>query len=548
MRAFPQGAYASRSPWIFVGFIALVYVLFFHRLGDRDLWSSHEARAGMDAATALRDHTWGVTRLFDGHLELQKPPLYYWLVAGVAQLCGVPVDAWAVRLPSALSAVGCLLLMFTWLRARGRPVAAVVTVAILATAGQFPWLARIGRIDMPLTLTVATTLGCFHLAGERLREGRRAWPLWLGMYMAMAAGVMLKGPIGVVLPVAVLGVHLCLGRMALGSALTPPPNPPPPTVEGDFPRVEDSRRNRRLLPAPPLLLGEGVGGRGKHHYAAALTLLWGIPLVLALTVPWFVLAHIQTHGEFTRQFFWHHNVERGFGGDDALRPRPWWLYGQILAGNFLPWSPLLLLAFWWFIRRQRWKQDSEARFGLIWLATIFVLLSCLSFKRADYLLPAFPGAALFLGCVSERWLQTVERPRWVFQTLAGIVVAMAVGWFVTVEWVMPRYEPAWDQREFAAAIRREVPASQGVLFFRAENHALAFHLGTPLNTFLEWENLDVWAGRPGHHYILMRPECAEEWPQHVHSGRLEKVLASTDLAEDTPEHPRLVLMRTLPLE
>src|SRR5206468_2494765 len=76
----------------------LCWFLFFHRLADRDLWSSHEARAGMDAQTLLDDGYWGLPRLFSGEPELQKPPLYYWLVASIAALRGGTVDGWAVRL------------------------------------------------------------------------------------------------------------------------------------------------------------------------------------------------------------------------------------------------------------------------------------------------------------------------------------------------------------------------------------------------------------------------------------------------------------------
>src|SRR5947208_15807040 len=76
--------------------------LFFHRLADRDLWSSHEARAGMDAQSVLAG---AGPRLFDGRAEVQKPPLYYWLVAGVARLRGGERDEWAVRLLAALAAL-----------------------------------------------------------------------------------------------------------------------------------------------------------------------------------------------------------------------------------------------------------------------------------------------------------------------------------------------------------------------------------------------------------------------------------------------------------
>src|SRR6266851_7145909 len=72
-------------------FAFCIFLLFFHGLADRDLWNSHEARAAMDAQTILDDGDWGLPQLFDGRLELQKPPLYYWLVALLARVGGSPV-------------------------------------------------------------------------------------------------------------------------------------------------------------------------------------------------------------------------------------------------------------------------------------------------------------------------------------------------------------------------------------------------------------------------------------------------------------------------
>src|SRR5262245_19079380 len=83
--------------------VVLCWFLFFHRMADRGLWSSHEARAAQDAQTILSDGDWLLPRLFDRKVELQKPPLYYWLVAAAGRLGGGRVDAWAVRLPAALA-------------------------------------------------------------------------------------------------------------------------------------------------------------------------------------------------------------------------------------------------------------------------------------------------------------------------------------------------------------------------------------------------------------------------------------------------------------
>src|SRR5437868_271008 len=181
--------------------VAGTLILFFYRLADRDLWSSHEARAAMDAQTVLDGDDWALPHLYDGRAELQKPPLYYWLVAGIARLRGGGVDAWAVRLPAALAALGCVTAVAAGLAfGRRRPAAGLAAAAVLATAVHFIWLARIGRIDMPLTLAVTTAAGAFYLARRHSSGAKRqATKFLLAGYLAIAVGVLLKGPIGLVL-------------------------------------------------------------------------------------------------------------------------------------------------------------------------------------------------------------------------------------------------------------------------------------------------------------------------------------------------------------
>jgi 4-amino-4-deoxy-L-arabinose transferase-like glycosyltransferase len=539
--------------------LLLCWFLFFHRLAERDLWSSHEARAAQNAQGMLDSGDWLLPRLYDQRPDLQKPPLYYWLVAGVARLRGGRVDAWAVRLPAALAGLGTVLAI-AWLAGafRGRR-AGWLAAAVLASALHFTWLARVGRIDMPLTLAVTLAMAGYFKGLSRLREypqlkgrgengdlrpanwasgtallsrpdgsgepsyitnllapGIRAWPWFLLAYLAVAAAVLLKGPIGLVLPAAIVFTHLL--------------------VSGEL------TRNR---PAGVSL------GRHWRRLAHWLGLWWGLPLVLTLTLPWFWCVNVRTEGEFFRVFFWYHNVERGFGGSGKLATHPWWFYLPRFACDFLPWSPVLLVAAWSFGKRRDWRQDREAVFGLVWLAATVVLLSGMRFKRADYLLPAYPGAALFLGCLGQRWLK--EKGKWgwcpaslvAFCLLPFAFCLVIAGWWVYLHRTLPEQERRYGYREFAAAIRRRVPAPQPVILFRTKPHALTFHLGRPVDTLLEWENLDIWAGRAGTFYVVMPPALVRQWPRHVTSGRLVEVLRSTDLAGASRERT-LVLLRTRP--
>ena len=152
-------------------------------------------------------------------------------------------------------------------------------------------------------------------------------------------------------------------------------------------------------------------------------------------------------------FVVYHNVERGLGGS-ALKSHAWWLYLPYFANDFLPWTPLLIAAGVATLRYGWWRTDPMARFGFVWFTAVVGVLSCASFKRADYLLPAYPGAALLLACVvvrlAERWQAMSGRLRILRVGLGFMIVAVVVGWAVRVEHGLPAEEPFRDYRRFAA--------------------------------------------------------------------------------------------------
>jgi 4-amino-4-deoxy-L-arabinose transferase-like glycosyltransferase len=468
----PASTTTNHWPWraALTGLLVLAAALFPWRLGDRDLWSSHEARAAMDAQ-GLLDGAAGLPRLFDGRAEVQKPPLYYWLVAELARLRG-GVDGVAVRLPAALTGLATLALLAGGCAWRGRPVAGLAAALVLATSIHFPWLARIGRIDVPLTLTVTAAIGGFALA---LAGCRRRLAL-VGAWLAVAAGVLLKGPIGLVLPAAAVAGWLLL--------------------EGRWPAFWEWAAWRRLL-------GE-VG------------VAWGLPLVALVCLPVFLWAEHASNGRFFREFFWHHNVERGLGGA-GLRSHRWWLYGPYLALYLLPYSPLLLAAAW----PRLWRDDRLARLGLGWLLAVLLVLSAARFKRADYLAPAYPGAALFLGCVVERRLAGR------LPLLAGLAGLMVAGWAVWLGRYLPAEEPYRDYRPFAGLVRRHAPPPAEVIFFRTEAHALAFRVGRPQAVVVEWPELRRRLAGPGPHHVVLPPAVAAEAARELPGVRLEEVGRTT---------------------
>jgi 4-amino-4-deoxy-L-arabinose transferase-like glycosyltransferase len=464
----------------------------------------------MDAQSLLEPGSNGLPRLYDGRLELQKPPLYYWLVAGFARLRGGEVESVAVRLPSAIAALLTVLAVVCGVGVGfGRPVAGLLAGLILATGMHFPWLARIGRIDMPLTLTVTLAAGAFALAlqngcrmgrmGQMGRmSGTRRMALLVLAYVACAVGVLLKGPVGLLLPGAVVAGYLL--------------------SEGRWPAIWE--------------LGEW------WKLASELGVWWGLPLVLLLAVPVFAWAEQASGGQLGREFFWLHNVQRALGGS-RLRSHAWWLYAPYFLLYFLPYSPFVLLA----VLRREWRGDSLARWALAWAIAVLLLLSCARFKRADYLVPAYPGAAVFLGCVLEQWMRS-RWGLWVLPGIGGMAVAMAGFWIGYVGWRLPTEEPYRDYRSFAAEVRRHVPPPECVTFFHTEAHALAFRVGRPLAVLVEWPDVEARVARPGTHYLVMSPDRAERCRQLLRGVRVEEVCRNTTLAGGRHERP-LVLLRAV---
>jgi 4-amino-4-deoxy-L-arabinose transferase-like glycosyltransferase len=482
-----------------VSLIVFCSVLFFLGLGDRDLTSSHEARAAQNAQMILDEGHWLVPRLFDGHLELQKPPLYYWLVALIAWMKGGPVDVWAVRLPAALSALYCVLFLFLVGVQSKRPLAGFLAALILASCLHFTWLARVGRIDMPLTTTITFALGAFYL-GNLDGAARFRWHAF--GYLSLGLGLLLKGPIAVVLPALVAGGAWVLHKRRFRSA--------------------------SLLPTP---------------HSPLPTLWWGIPMTLAIAAPWYLWANWHTDNQLWEVFFWYHNVERGLGGSEVLKAHPWWFYFPQMAYDMLPWSLAVPVALVWFWRNREFRQDNAACLGLIWFTVIALFLSCMSFKRADYLLPAYPGMAIFLGVCAERWWrQSREIGIARHAPMLGLIIVLliyAIGWQAYNAWLVPAEEKEWPYQTMAQEIRRQTHGP--VIFFRAESHLLMHHLGRPVGTILEWENLDWWINQPKVVYFVMPEKCAGELQENLATGSLEEVLRTTDYVGGKHDRPLVVL-------
>ncbi|HUC97170.1 MAG TPA: glycosyltransferase family 39 protein, partial [Candidatus Polarisedimenticolaceae bacterium] len=152
-------------------------------------------------------HDW-VTPHYDFIPRLDKPIFFFGLLALSFKFFGIA--EWSARLPSVLAALGCLSLTYILARTIFGRWAALWSVLILLTSIEFFALSRVVILDMVLTMFITLSLVCFWLGHLTTGPGRKF--LVLLMYVSIGAATLVKGPIGLVLPSAVIFFYLLLSR------------------------------------------------------------------------------------------------------------------------------------------------------------------------------------------------------------------------------------------------------------------------------------------------------------------------------------------------
>ena len=135
--------------------------------------------------------------------RLNKPPMTYWLIGASHSVLGV--NETAARLPSALLAVLCPVLLGLAFAARRRPLEGFMAGAALLTCPQWLLLGRFATPNMPLASLLGIALALVLLLPS-LASPRQKRVVQLAIVVSIAAAALTEWPRGILLPVwGVLG-------------------------------------------------------------------------------------------------------------------------------------------------------------------------------------------------------------------------------------------------------------------------------------------------------------------------------------------------------
>jgi 4-amino-4-deoxy-L-arabinose transferase-like glycosyltransferase len=310
---------------------------------------------------------------------------------------------------------------------------------VLATALMFDVAARAATPDSALIFFSTLGMMGFVAATRRVHAGDYApcgmgtrssrldggltWRGALCVYIPLALAVLAKGPVGVVLPMAVIGMFLLIVRL-----------PACPSEASHRPASVVGRAARRLRLFAPWHFWQ-------TFWSMRPLMAW--LAVAAVAVPWYVWVGIRTDGAWLYEFFGQHNVGRALAPMEGHDGGPWYYPLAMLVGLF-PWS-ILTLPVLIFVSRtirhgDRWKEGLI--FCACWIGVYVAVFTVARTKLPNYVTPTYPAVALLIGSFLRRWVADWRaawlgwlRIGWASLSIAG--VALAVGLVVAANQYLP---------------------------------------------------------------------------------------------------------------
>jgi 4-amino-4-deoxy-L-arabinose transferase-like glycosyltransferase len=414
---------------------AVTAIVMFTNLGGPRLWDRDEPRNAGCAREMLAAGDW-VVPTFNAKLRTHKPVLLYWGIMSAYSVLGV--SEFSARLPSALAAVGTTLC--TWFIGRRLfgPRAGVWAAIALASSLMFGVAGRAATPDSVLIFctTLATAIyvaGTFRTRFDNappdappqlVTPGHyfpQHWPTVATMYAAMGLAVLAKGPVGLVLPTAVIGMFLLNMRL-------PEQALPRQFTLGSF-------LLRMLRPFEP------VHFLRTCWYMRPLTAVF---VAAAVALPWYWAVHLATDGQWTRGFFWEHNVGRATQAMEGHGGGALWFYPVAILLGFFPWScfaiPLAMDA--GVQARRRDGASAGYVLAICWVLVYVGLFSIARTKLPSYITPCYPGLALLAGSYVDRWSRDAAAiARWWLPLAFGCLALVGVGFAVAIPIVARMYLP-----------------------------------------------------------------------------------------------------------
>lgn len=335
-------------------FSLILYLAF---LGSYPLFDKDEPYYA-EAAREMIERNSYIIPYFNYVPRYEKPILFYLLE--ILSFKAFGVNEFAARLPSALLAIALVLINYFFVKrfdadSKEDTRFPLYSSLILATSLEFFILARMSITDMCLNFFISTALICFFIFYQKniFNNSTKVEPLFLYLSaIAISGGVLTKGPIAILLPGLIVTVFLLVSGKLLYFV--------------------------------------------KRFF---LQILISVFIIALIAAPWYVAAHIESAGEFTKAFFLEENFNRFFSSVKVHKASPWWFYLPVTLVGFMPWTlalPKALSSLKSRLARNDLEKDLLV-YVLIWFLCFFIFYSIAKVKLINYILPVYLPLSLIVA-------------------------------------------------------------------------------------------------------------------------------------------------------
>ncbi len=360
-------------------------------LGLTNFHTKGEPREAIVAVSMLQNDNW-ILPINNGGDIAYKPPFFHWCIAALSLPTG-EVTEFTSRLPSALATIVMTLMCFLFFAKRSRNDIAFLSSLLLLSGFEVHRAAMASRVDMVLTCFIVLALLQLYRWWEHHLRGI---PVWAILFMSIAT--LTKGPVGIILPCAVLGVFVLFQKVSLWKAIY------------------------KIVPIALL--------------SCILPLLW-------------YYAAYQQGGDTFLQLVMEENFARFLGKmsyDSHEQPVVYYIY--ITLAGWLPWSLLVIMSlfvlkykkpngtikqYWTRFKDYITHMDKMRLFSLLSIVIILGFYCIPKSKRSVYILPIYPFIAYFLAEYMFFLLKQKPRVWRIFSIFIASVGGLLLGVLILVK-------------------------------------------------------------------------------------------------------------------
>lgn len=353
---------------LFLAVLAYLFLMFGNQIVS--LTNPDEVFYTQTAKEMAQQKTWMTPYLF-GALQFEKPIFLYWLLRIGFLIFGV--NSFSARFfPALFGILGIIAIYLLSAIGFKNQKKAFLASLIMMSSGLYIGLSRSVFTDLIFTVFILFCLVSFFWAYS---NPRKKGPGIILAFFFIGCAILSKGPLGFLIPALAIFLFLAVKK--------------------------------------------------ELKFLASWYFFWGFLIMLAVSLPWYVLMAQKYGNTFTDEFFYNDHIRRLLEAEHPAADT-WYFYPLTMAWGIFPWSVYAVIAVFLFLKDLYKRAEPLYLFCAAWILGTVLIFQPAHSKLSSYIFPLFPALAIITGdfiyeaIVNKKW----QRALFIATLATGIVLVI----------------------------------------------------------------------------------------------------------------------------